>query len=805
MRLGMLSLYAKVPCEDDVADESETRALASRCTRVRILAVCGGALFLLWLSLFLIVTRRDVCTLDEAPWVESHASIVPHRTLRAERSECSTVERTRVLITGISGLIGSHVAHELVESPGCKYDVYGLVRPRSDLTLLTGILSSLTLIEGEITDAYRMLQIVEQVRPHHIYHFAAQAINSISSDQPELTVEVNVQGTLHLLEALRVHGLSNTTRLFLAGSSTEYGHAADSAQGGPLPETSALEPVTPYGVSKVAAEMLARQYFFSHQQHVVIGRLFIQIGPGGTNSLAIQQFCKQIAMAEQGLTEPVIRHGNLATMRDISDVRTTAPIIIELMERGVPGEAYNIGTGKAVSMQTLLDTAVRLSHVNITTRADPQRLRAYDEKVLLADTSKLRALVKQTPNFFGAHTIAPILDYWRAHVARLYPESHVETLNCSSLHEVDNTLQPETLGCPFADIDIMIPVAEHHFPLMAQLMATLEEMMPCYGKLILLVDTVTDAVRLRGWVHLPEDKVLFHYLTPIPPALGPIDKYIYQSEILHWADTLVSPTAKYVMSLDTDVVFTMPITCKSLFDDEGRVYMPYTDLSHQLQFVDSCEDFVGHCVGSWMIFFPMLFPVSMFAPLREHVLQRMEFLFNITSSTRDFMDIFGQWARQRRWQGHSQYVIAGNYLYLHQRHLVHPIFHPILKDIDETRDAEALNYVAPALHWWRPCGYTDSCTHDLSVPNDHSWQPYTGKFSLGRISMVQEVAHHGHCIAHALSHSGALDVGCTAEHLNDTHIETKVYQARQTNMSYIAERYAPEVVPSQLCSARIQS
>ena len=371
---------------------------------------------------------------------------------------CQSGNTSRVLITGVAGLIGSHVARQLLRSRPC-YRVYGLVRPRSDLSTLAGILQHMTLVEGDITDGYSMMQVIGDIRPDFLYHFAAQAINGISYSEPEVTMTVNVQGTLHLLEALRQHHLT-ACRFFLAGSSTEYGRTADTWEGAALPETARLEPVTPYGVSKVAAEAEVRQYGLSYGLQVIIGRFFIQIGPGGTNSLAIQQFARQIAMAEQGLAEPVVRHGNLDTLRDITDAADSAAAVIGVLEKGSSGEAYNIGTGIATSMRSLLDTALRLSTVRINSTVDASLYRIYDEKVLLADNTKLRVVTGWLPAFHAGRTVQRILNYWRQTIARLYqlpPPSNatvsltlptLPTLLRLRLHQQHQLLLPSPLAFP---------------------------------------------------------------------------------------------------------------------------------------------------------------------------------------------------------------------------------------------------------------------------------------------------------------------------------------------------------------------
>ena len=336
------------------------------------------------------------------------------------------IENKRVLVTGVNGMIGSHLARELVQR-SC-YTLFGLVRPRSNLDSLVGVLDRITLVIGDITDGPRMESIVRQTRPDFVYHMAAQAINGISYDLAQLTMDANVRGTLNILEACRQLGRNPV--ILLAGSSTEYGETADKWDK-PLSEDAPLVPVSPYGVSKVATENLGRQFFLSYGMNVITARFFIQIGIGGTDSLAIHQFCKQIAMAEAGFAEPILYHGNLMSKRDMTDARDSVPAVIKLAEYGKAGEAYNVGTGKSHSMKDLLDTAKRLSKIPIETKIDPVRYRVYDERELVADVSKMKGVTGWSPERGLDDSVETILEYWREKVNYLH-KGHTNNTHLST-------------------------------------------------------------------------------------------------------------------------------------------------------------------------------------------------------------------------------------------------------------------------------------------------------------------------------------------------------------------------------------
>jgi len=334
-----------------------------------------------------------------------------------------------VLVTGVSGMIGSCIAKALVATG--RYDVHGLVRYRSKLSNLAGYMDKLTLHFGDITDAVRIRAVVRELQPAFIYHMAAQAINGVSYDSPELTLNTNVMGTLNLLEAVKTEmsgpvtahakGKKHTPkcRLLIAGSSTEYGQTADEWDG-PLPENAPMKPVSPYGVSKVATEMLAFQYFRSFGIQSIVARFFIQVAAGGTEHLAMQEFARQIAMIERGLQKPTLLHGNLQTKRDMTDIAESAGVVVTLAEKGVPGEAYNIGSGEAYKMQDLLDMMIKQAKVKITPELDVSRLRVYDEKSLVVDNTKLKKVTGWTPNPNIERTIKQVLDYWRREVNERY-------------------------------------------------------------------------------------------------------------------------------------------------------------------------------------------------------------------------------------------------------------------------------------------------------------------------------------------------------------------------------------------------
>ena len=330
---------------------------------------------------------------------------------------------TKVFITGISGMIGSHVARYLLNGnhEHC-YKVYGLIRPRTDTSALNSVLHEITFLYGDLTDHVKMNEVVAEANPEYVFHFAAQAINGISFTLPHLTFSSNIQGTLNLFEAIRNANIK--PRVLVAGSSTEYGQSTETATGA-IREDLHLKPISPYGISKVATENIANLYFVSYQIPTITARLFIHVGIGGTDFLAIQQFCRQIAMGELGLGPTTIFHGDLSTARDMTDCKDSAAVLVKLIRQGEPGEAYNIGSGTTMTIKDLLDTAVSMAKVKMVTQLDESRLRSFDEKVLVADNSKIVALTGWTPNTNMTSSVYSILNYWRHKLAPVR-DSHLD-------------------------------------------------------------------------------------------------------------------------------------------------------------------------------------------------------------------------------------------------------------------------------------------------------------------------------------------------------------------------------------------
>ena len=318
----------------------------------------------------------------------------------------------RVLITGITGLIGSHLAGYLLGLDGVE--VVGFKRWRSPDTNIRRLAGRVRMIEGDVEDAFSVAAAVEASRPDRIFHLAAQSYPSESWGAPATTIRANVLGTVNLLEAAR--RFAPAARIHVAGSAAAYGLIRPDEV--PIAEDRPLRPLSPYGVSKAAQEMLGYQALHAYGQQVYLTRSFVHIGPGQGARPAAQTFARQIAEAEAGFRPPVVEVGNLEVRRDFLDVADAVRALWALVERGVPGEVDNVCSGRAPRIRELLDLYLALARVPLEVREDPVRLRPADEPILLGDNAKLRAATGWQPEVPLEESARRILEHWRGVVAR---------------------------------------------------------------------------------------------------------------------------------------------------------------------------------------------------------------------------------------------------------------------------------------------------------------------------------------------------------------------------------------------------
>jgi GDP-4-dehydro-6-deoxy-D-mannose reductase len=317
----------------------------------------------------------------------------------------------RVLITGITGFAGSHLADYILQNHP-EVEVYGLVRWRSRLENILHIMDKIKALEADLKDTISLKKALQEAKPDRIFHLAAQSFVPTSWRCPSETFTINAVGQINLFEAILSLGLS--PKIQVAGSSEEYGLAHPDEM--PMKETNSLRPLSPYAVSKVAQDFLAYQYFKSYGLKTVRTRGFNHTGPRRGEVFICSTFAKQIAEIEKKKREPIIHAGNLEAKRDFTDVRDTVVAYWLSLEKGEVGEVYNIGSGKAYSMKEVLDILLSLSSINIEIKVDPERLRPSDVPILVSDCKKFNRLTGWKPKIPFKQSLRDLLDYWRDRV-----------------------------------------------------------------------------------------------------------------------------------------------------------------------------------------------------------------------------------------------------------------------------------------------------------------------------------------------------------------------------------------------------
>lgn len=309
----------------------------------------------------------------------------------------------KALITGISGFVGGYLG-ELLASEG--YEVHGTCFGDAD-KVLPGM--PFILHEMDLTDSQNVESVLTGIRPNIVFHLAAQSSAALSWQKPALTMDINLGGTIHLLEALR--RLPAVDKILLIGSSEEYGLIGT---GHPVvDENYPLNPLNPYAVSKMAQNRLGTLYARAYGMPVVMTRAFNHIGPRQREAFAVPSFARQIAMIEKGLQEPVIRVGNLEAKRDFTDVRDVVGAYVLLCKKGVPGETYNIGSGTAVALSEVLNLLLGFVSSDIEIQTDAKLLRPSDTPVVVCDFQKLRKTTGWRPAYSLDKTLGDIMHYYK--------------------------------------------------------------------------------------------------------------------------------------------------------------------------------------------------------------------------------------------------------------------------------------------------------------------------------------------------------------------------------------------------------
>lgn len=308
------------------------------------------------------------------------------------------------LVIGAAGFVGSYLIEEMYS---CGMEISATKLPHERLENQHARVYDLDILDKEA-----IVTLLLEIRPDYIFHLAAQSSVGLSWKNPGLTVDVNIKGSINVMDAVRE--LYYKPRVLLIGSGEEYGHIRPGET--PIREENPLRPGNIYAATKACQNMIGSIYAQAYDMQLMMVRSFNHIGPGQAPMFVVSDFCKQVAEIEKGLREPVMYVGNLAAKRDFTDVRDVVKAYVKLIKRGVSGETYNMGSGHAVEIRKILDMIISMSKKEIRVEIDPNKIRPVDVPIIEADIAKLHELTGWEPQIELAQTIKDTLDYWREQV-----------------------------------------------------------------------------------------------------------------------------------------------------------------------------------------------------------------------------------------------------------------------------------------------------------------------------------------------------------------------------------------------------
>ena len=325
----------------------------------------------------------------------------------------------RAFITGITGMVGSHLLDYLLENT--DWEIYGLVRWRSQLDNINHHLDRVNradrvfLLYGDLRDSMSLDVAIKNVSPDYVFHLAAQSYPKTSFDSPLETYDTNVQGTERLLGALRKY--SPNAIVHICSSSEVFGRVP--AEKLPIDEECTFHPASPYAISKVGTDLIGRYYAEAYGMCVMTTRMFTHTGPRRGDVFAESSFAKQIALIEAGKIDSVVNVGNLDSLRTWADVRDAVAAYYQLVTiNPIAGEYFNIGGTFTCSVREMLDKLISLSTVkSISVVIDPDRLRPIDADLQVPNTKKFCDHTGWKPRYSFDETMQDLLNYWRERVS----------------------------------------------------------------------------------------------------------------------------------------------------------------------------------------------------------------------------------------------------------------------------------------------------------------------------------------------------------------------------------------------------
>lgn len=319
-------------------------------------------------------------------------------------------------ITGITGMVGSHLADYIIKNS--DWEIVGLIRWRSPLDNISHLLKDINenrkikLVYGDLRDGMSIDKAIEGVRPDYVFHLAAQSFPKTSFDSSLDTMDTNIQGTNRVLESVKKYAPSSFVHV--CSSSEVFGRVPKNKL--PINEECSFHPASPYAISKVGTDLLARFYAEAYNMNVMSTRMFTHTGPRRGDVFAESSFAKQIALAEAGYIKPIIKVGNLKSLRTIADVRDAVKAYFMLLTvNPIAGEYYNIGGKHTLEIGELLNYLISISSIksNLKIEVDRSRLRPIDADLQIPNTKKFQDHTGWQPEIPFEKTMLDLLNYWR--------------------------------------------------------------------------------------------------------------------------------------------------------------------------------------------------------------------------------------------------------------------------------------------------------------------------------------------------------------------------------------------------------
>ncbi len=307
------------------------------------------------------------------------------------------------LIIGGAGFVGKYLIPELSNI----YNVTATKLPNESISL-----DGCTVCDLNIMYPNQIEEVLNTVKPDVIFHLSAQSSVKLSWINPQLTIDVNIKGALNLLDSIKK--LDLVCKTILIGSGEEYGYVQQEEC--PIKEDNRIRPGNIYAITKATQNMIGTVYAKAYNMDIVMVRAFNHVGAGQLPMFVVSDFCKQIVEIEKGIKEPIMKVGNLTAKRDFTNVKDVVKAYKLLAENGISGQTYNVGSGTAVTIQSILDIALSHSTADIKVVQDPNRMRPSDVPIIVADTSKIFKDTGWKPDISLDATILEVLEYWRNNI-----------------------------------------------------------------------------------------------------------------------------------------------------------------------------------------------------------------------------------------------------------------------------------------------------------------------------------------------------------------------------------------------------